>query len=133
MEQKKDNVHYAKEDLRHINIKGTCSLCGGYVSLSQFMQCARLQCQVCGAYAKNAADWLKEGSEEVQILRIYRKWPPNFYPNNEIKDYHYLVVYKKQGFWFQMDNGVGNPRGIGGGYKSIDDFGFKILDREIIK
>jgi len=62
----------------------------------------------CGAFTTFAVDCLRKAGYQAYPLSIYKKWPDSLAPGHQPRDYHIMTLYKENGKWYTMDNGITN-------------------------
>ncbi len=87
----------------------------------------------CGAFATFAVDCLREAGYEAYPLYVYQDWG-GWASYIKPRDYHVLALYKENGKWYTIDNGLspgnGGPQGIKGPFNTIEDLPHKIISVE---
>lgn len=81
----------------------------------------------CGAFTTFALHLLRKAGYEAYPLYTYSKWPDMLAPGHQPRDYHIVTLYKDNGKWYTMNNGLPVPEGIKGPFNSIEDLPYKVL------
>lgn len=82
----------------------------------------------CGAFTTFAVYCLRKAGYEAYPLYIHKKWPDWLAPGHQPRDYHLMALYKDNGKWYTIDNGLGRgPQGIKGPFNRIEDLPYEVL------
>jgi len=85
----------------------------------------------CGAYTTFSVYCLRKAGYEAYPLYVYLKWRDDLAPDAKPRNYHIMVLYKENGKWYTIDDGIpwrgGGPQGIKGPFNTIEDLPYKVL------
>jgi len=64
---------------------------------------------------------LRKAGYEAYPLYVHHPWSANFNPGKQPRDFHIVTLFKENGNWYTMDNGLPTSSGIDGPFSKVEN------------